>query len=94
MQWRKYGCACPFAIQVWNTTGLWGSIQHALSTTASGIEAIFSLLQNLSVELSQRFTTAIWSIWKHRNLRVWDDHYYKMWKKRRPFNGGFNTKAL
>ena len=65
--------ACPFAIQVWNTTDLGGSIQHALSTTASGIEAIFSLLQNLSVELSQRFTTAIWSIWKHRNLRIWDD---------------------
>jgi len=64
---------CPFAIQVWNTTDLYGSIQHALSTTALGIEAIFSLLQNLSVELSQRFTTAIWSIWKHRNLRVWDD---------------------
>ena len=65
--------ACPFAIQVWNTTGLWGSIQHALSSTVSATEAIFSLLQNLSVDLSQRFITAIWSIWKHCNLRVWDD---------------------
>jgi len=22
---------CPFAIQVWNGTGLWGSVQHTLS---------------------------------------------------------------
>jgi len=39
----------------------------------STTDAIFSLLQNLSSDLSQRFTTVIWSIWKHRNLRVWDD---------------------
>jgi len=65
--------SCLFAIQVWNRTVLWGSIQHALSTTMSASEVIFSLLQNLSVDLSQRLTTAIWSIWKHCNLRVWDD---------------------
>jgi len=65
--------ACLFAIQVWSTTGLWGSIQHSLSTTASATNAIFSLLQNLSADLSQQLATVIWSIWKHRNLRVWDD---------------------
>jgi hypothetical protein len=65
--------SCPFAIQVWNRTGLWGSIQHALSTTMSATDAIFSLLQNLSAYLSQRLTTIIWSIWKHRNFRIWDD---------------------
>ena len=64
---------CPFTIQVWNTTGLWGSIQHTLSQTASPTEAIFYLLENLSVELSQRMSTVMWSIWKHRNLRVWDN---------------------
>ncbi|XP_024634754.1 uncharacterized protein [Medicago truncatula] len=53
--------------------GLWGSIQHALSTTASATNAIFSLLQNLSADLSQRLATVIWSILKHRNLRVWED---------------------
>jgi hypothetical protein len=46
--------------------------QHALSTTASSTNAIFYLLENLSVEFSQRLTTVMWSIWKHRNLRVWD----------------------
>jgi len=64
---------CPFTIQVWNTTGLWGSVQHTLSQTASPTEAIFYLLENLSVELSQRMSTVMWSIWKHRNLRVWDN---------------------
>jgi len=65
--------ACPFAIQVWNITGLWGSVQHALSTTASTSEAIFYMLETLPVELTQRLSSVLWSIWKHRNLRVWDD---------------------
>ena len=65
--------ACPFATQVWNRTGLWGSIQHALSTTSSATNAIFSILQVLFVDLLQRFATVLWSIWKHRNLKVWDD---------------------
>jgi hypothetical protein len=65
--------SCPFAIQVWNKAGLWGSIQHALSNTPSSMTVIFSLLENLSVKLSQRLTTVMWSIWKHRNLRVWED---------------------
>ena len=65
--------SCPFSIQVWHRTGLWGSIQHALSNTISSTAAIFYLLENLSVELSQRLITVIWSIWKHRNLRVWEE---------------------
>ncbi|XP_039684970.1 uncharacterized protein [Medicago truncatula] len=43
------------------------------STTASASEAIFYLLETLSVELKQRMPSVLWSIWKHRNLRVWDD---------------------
>ena len=37
------------------------------------MDAIFSLLENLSGELSQRLASVLWSIWKHCNLRVWDD---------------------
>jgi len=65
--------ACPFALKVWNRTGLLGSVQHAVSTTNSATEAIFYLLANLSADLTQRLTFVIWSIWKHRNLRVWND---------------------
>jgi len=63
---------CPFVVQVWNRTGLWGSIQHAISTTNSVTDAIFLLLQQLSVDLSQRLATVFWSMWKHWNLLVWD----------------------
>lgn len=64
---------CPFVVQVWNRTDLWGSVQHALSSTVSVIDVIFSLLEQLSVELAQRLATMFWSIWKHWNLRVWDN---------------------
>jgi len=43
---------CPFAIQVWNRTDLWGFIQHAISITGSATYTIFSLLEQLSVELA------------------------------------------
>jgi len=51
--------ACPFATQVWHRTGLWGSIQHALSTTSSATDAIFTILQVLSADLLQRFATVL-----------------------------------
>jgi hypothetical protein len=46
---------------------------HTISITDSATEAIFYLLENLSVELTQLLASIIWSKWKHRNLRVWDD---------------------
>ncbi|XP_024634710.1 uncharacterized protein [Medicago truncatula] len=51
--------------KVWNRTGLWSSVQHALSHTTS--------VSPTSAELAQRLSTVMWSLWKHRNLRVWDD---------------------
>jgi len=49
----------PFATQVWHRTGLWGSIHHALLTTSSITDAIFSILQVLSTDLLQRFATML-----------------------------------
>jgi hypothetical protein len=48
-------------------------VQHAISITDSTMTAIFYLLENLSVELTQRLSSVIWSLWKHHNLRVWED---------------------
>lgn len=48
-----------------------GYVQHALSSTFSATDAIFSLLECLSGELAQRLATMLQSIWKHRNLKVW-----------------------
>jgi hypothetical protein len=64
---------CPFAIQVWNSSGMWFDVQHATMQTDSAVEAIFYLLRNLSVQLNKRFTALCWSLWKHRNLKIWED---------------------
>jgi ribonuclease HI len=48
-------------------------VHHTISTTDSATEALFYLLESLSAEFTQRLASVIWSIWKHRNLRVWDD---------------------
>jgi len=39
----------------------------------SAVDAIFELLHQLSQEFSQRFATVLWSLWKHRNLKLWQD---------------------
>jgi len=39
----------------------------------STTEAIFSLLHSLSATLSQRMVALLWSMWKHMNVKVWED---------------------
>lgn len=53
--------------------GLWREVQGAVTSSPSAIEAIFALLQSLSVTLSQRLAAIFWSLWKHRNIKVWED---------------------
>jgi ribonuclease HI len=65
--------ACPYAIQVWNRAGLWAEVDSANASISTAEETIFYLLQNLSEEQSQRLATILWSLWKHRNLKVWED---------------------
>lgn len=48
-------------------------IQNAVATSPSAIEAIFSLLHFLSATLSQKMAAIFWSMWKHRNVKVWED---------------------
>ena len=64
---------CPFSVQVWQRTGLWHDIQHAMNSSSSASDTIFAILQKLSDEHSQRFAAVLWSIWKHRNLKLWQD---------------------
>lgn len=64
---------CSFAVQVCSTAGLWHETQGALASSTSAIEAIFALLHSLSATLSQRLAAIFWSLWKHRNLKVWED---------------------
>jgi hypothetical protein len=34
---------------------------------------MFALLQHYNLENSQRLTVTLWSLWKHRNLKLWQD---------------------
>lgn len=43
-----------------------------MSSTTLATDAIFSLPETLSIELNQQLAFTLWSLWKHRNLRVWD----------------------
>jgi len=64
---------CPAAIQVWQVFGLWQDIQQAIIHENSATDIVFYLLQRLTLEQSQRFAATVWSIWKRRNLKVWEN---------------------
>jgi len=64
---------CLYAIRAWTMAGLWLEIESAARNTQTAVEAIFQLLQNLSKEQSQRMVMIFWSLWKRRNLKVWED---------------------
>ncbi|KAK2355667.1 hypothetical protein QL285_093058 [Trifolium repens] len=34
---------------------------------------MFTLLRHYNIEESQRFAVTLWSLWKHRNLKLWQD---------------------
>jgi ribonuclease HI len=64
---------CPFTVQVWRTTGLWNTVHKVFLEKNSAADAIFELLHQLSQEFSQRFAAVLWSLWKHRNIKLWQD---------------------
>jgi hypothetical protein len=61
---------CPFSVQVWQRIGLWNFIQQTRANTGSVVDCLFVLLQHYNNENSQRFTAILWSLWKHRNLKL------------------------
>jgi len=64
---------CPFAIQVCNSAGIWYDVQNAAMNSDSAVNTIFYLLQNSTMHVQQRFAATCWSLWKHRNLKIWED---------------------
>ena len=65
--------ACPFAIQVWRSSGLWTQVNNAIVDNDNVVDVIFALLVDLPTTQKQIFATTVWSLWKHRNLKVWED---------------------
>lgn len=64
---------CPFAVQTWQVAGLWHTVMTEIQQSISAEAAIFSLLQTLHNELQQRFAAVLWSLWKHRNNKLWQN---------------------
>jgi hypothetical protein len=62
---------CPFDVQVWQQLGFWTVIQQTRDNTGSVAECIFALLQHYNANNSLCFTVTLWSLWKHRNLKLW-----------------------
>jgi len=64
---------CPFAIHVWTSAGIWYDIENAAINSDSAVNTIFYLLQNSTMNVQERFAATCWSLWKHRNLKIWED---------------------
>ncbi|PNX93528.1 pentatricopeptide repeat-containing protein, partial [Trifolium pratense] len=65
-------CLCPFAASIWRDSGLWNHVEAAVNSSNTVAETIFMLLQNLEEQNSARLAVIMWSIWKHRNMKLWN----------------------
>lgn len=61
---------CSFALQVWLKDGLWDKVQRACTHANSVYDSIFTLVHVLSRKEGQQFSALLWSLWKHRNLKL------------------------
>jgi len=62
---------CQAAIDVWNAAKIWHLISPSLNQFDNAPDIIFNLLQRLSTAQLELIVTIIWSIWKARNLKLW-----------------------
>jgi hypothetical protein len=60
-------------VQVWQRSGLWNSVNRVMLHTDSASEIVFQLLQVLLIADSKHLVVTIWSMWTHRNLKLWQD---------------------
>ena len=64
---------CPRARNVWQHSLLWSKVYLVMQNNNTVADIIFALLRELTQDQSQMFATLLWSIWKSRNLRVWQN---------------------
>jgi hypothetical protein len=62
---------CPNAIDIWQTANSWHLITPSLNQFDNAPDIIFNLLQELSAAQVEKIVTIMWSIWKARNLKLW-----------------------
>jgi len=64
---------CPKSILVWQRIGIWNELLSTLSSPVSFPAIIFDLLHHLDVQQKQLFWVTLWSLWNHKNNKVWND---------------------
>jgi hypothetical protein len=64
---------CPLSIQAWRAIGLWEKVETIVHTIETVTTDVFMLLQQLDVHQTARMASLMWSIWKHKNLKLWQN---------------------
>jgi len=65
--------SCPKSVQCWQRVGLWTEVSNVVSNVCSISSTIFKKFQQLQPPQHPTFNTLMWSIWKNRNNKVWND---------------------
>ncbi|GAU17471.1 hypothetical protein TSUD_340140 [Trifolium subterraneum] len=64
---------CPRSTECWQQAGLWNQIDAGLNTSNNIADILLFILQSLNKEQQEIFSVLLWSIWKRRNAKVWDN---------------------
>jgi len=64
---------CPRARKVWQDCLLISKVNSVMLRNNTTAEIIFVLLQERSCVQTELFATVLWSLWKSRNLRLWQN---------------------
>ena len=62
---------CPGAMHICREVNLWDKIDKALGLNYNMYAVIFSLLSQPNPSQSSLFAKILWSIWKRKNLKLW-----------------------
>lgn len=62
---------CQTTIDIWHSANVWHLISPSLNQFDNDPNIIFNLLQKLSTTQTETIVTIMWSIWKARNLKLW-----------------------
>jgi len=62
---------CPKVVQVWREANLWDTIDKLLQQDYEIHALIFNFLQNFSTRHCALMATIMWSLWKSRNMKLW-----------------------
>jgi hypothetical protein len=60
-------------MRIWCDSGIWSAIDTAVNSSNTAPDWIFLLLQQFDEQQAARMVVLVWSIWKHRNMKLWNN---------------------